>query len=185
MFGTCTETPIRRTRSKSMSRRSVQDVKTGRPVPRQRGYVYQKGRKKGDPWNPKERAYGRYRTDVPGEHNQKEVRVALGYCRNEMDAMLRLQEEMEKAGVLDLNKVRERLSPVVNFRTQAAWWLEAITSGEVVHSKKRTQIVANTICSYSTAIAYLNEQIGDVPLASIDNPEARALITAMKAAVKD
>jgi hypothetical protein len=53
-----------------------------------------------------------------------------------MDAMLGLQEEMEKAGVLDLDKVQERLSPVVTFRTQAAWWLEAITSGEVVHSKK-------------------------------------------------
>ncbi|MGB8675433.1 MAG: site-specific integrase [Candidatus Acidiferrales bacterium] len=168
-----------------MSRRIVQDLETGKPVPRQCGYVYQKGRKKGDPWNPKERGYGRYRIDVPGEHGQKEVRVALGYCRNELDAMLRLQEEMKTAGVLDLNKVRERLSPVVDFRTQAAWWLEAITSGEVVHSKKRTQIVANTIGSYSTAIAYLNEQIGDVPLASIDNPEAKALVTAMKSAVKD
>jgi integrase len=168
-----------------MSRRIVQDLETGKPVPRQRGYVYQKGRKKGDPWNPKERAYGRFRIDVPGEHRLKEVRVALGYCRDEMDAMLRLQEEMEKAGVLDLDKVRERLSPVVNFRTQAAWWLEAITSGEVVHSRKRTRIIANTIGSYSTAVAYLNEQIGDMPLASIDNPEARALITTMKAAVKN
>jgi integrase len=168
-----------------MSRRIVQDVETGKPVPRQRGYVYQKGSKKGDPWNPKERAYGRYRIDVPGEHGLKEVRVALGYCRDEMDAMLRLQEEMEKAGVLDLDKVRERLSPVFNFRTQAAWWLEAITSGEVVHSRKRTRIIANTIGSYSTAVAYLNEQIGDMPLASIDNPEAKALITTMKAAVKD
>lgn len=102
-----------------------------------------------------------------------------------MDAMLTLQEEMDKAGVLDLDKVRERLSPVVNFRTQAAWWLEAITSGEVVHSRKRTRIIANTIGSYSTAVAYLNEQIGDMPLASIDNPEAKALITTMKAAVKD
>jgi hypothetical protein len=168
-----------------MSRRIVQDAETGKPVSRQHGYVYQKGRKKGDLWSPKERAYGRYRIDVPGEHGQKEVRVALGYCRCEMDAMLRLQKEMEKAGVLDLDKVRERLSPIVTFRTHAAWWLEAITSGEVVHSKKRTQIIANTIESYSTAIAYLNEQIGEMPLASIDNPEAKALITTMKAAAKD
>jgi integrase len=168
-----------------MSRRIVQDVETGKPVSRQHGYVYQKGRKKGDLWNPKERAYGRYRIDVPGEHGQKEIRVALGYCRCEMDAMLKLQKEMEKAGVLDLDKVRERLSPIVTFRTHAAWWLEAITSGEVVHSKKRTQIIANTIESYSTAIAYLNEQIGEMPLASIDNPEAKALIATMKAAVKD
>jgi hypothetical protein len=69
-----------------------------------------------------------YRIDVPEEHGQKEVRAALGYCRCEMDAMLRLQKEMEKAGVLDLDRVRERLSPIVPFRTHAAWWLEAITS---------------------------------------------------------
>lgn len=94
-----------------MSRRIVRDVETGRPKLRQRGYVYQKGRRKGDPWNPNERAYGRYRIDVPGEHEQKEVRVALGYCRDEMDAMLRLQEERAKAWVLDLTKVRECISP--------------------------------------------------------------------------
>jgi integrase len=168
-----------------MLRRIMQDMETGKPKPRQRGYVYQKGRKKGDPWNPQERTYGRYRIDVPGEHDQEEVRVALGYCRDEMDAILKLQAEMEKAGVLDLDKVRERLSPVVTFRTQAAWWLEAITSGEVVHSRKRSQIIANTVDSYSTAVTYLNEQIGNMPLASIDNPEAKALITTMKSAVKD
>jgi integrase len=168
-----------------MLRRIMQDVETGKPKPRQRGYVYQKGRKKGDPWNSKERAYGRYRVDVPGERGQKEVRVALGYCRDELDAMFGLQKEMEKAGVLDLDKVQERLSPVATFRAQAAWWLEAITSGEVVHSKKRTQIIANTIDSYSIAVGYLEEQIGDMPLAFIDNPEAKALITTMKSAVKD
>jgi integrase len=54
-----------------------------------------------------------------------------------------------------------------------------------VHSRKRTQIIANTVDSYSTAVAYLNEQIGDMPLASIDNPEAKASITTMKTAVKD
>ena len=53
-------TPVRRTRKKSMSRRIAQDVETGKPTLRQRGYVYQKGKKKGDSWNPQERAYGRY-----------------------------------------------------------------------------------------------------------------------------
>ena len=74
-----------------MSRRIVQDVESGKPAIRQRGYVYQKGRKKGEPWKSKEPTYGRYRVDVPGEHGQKEVRVALGYCRDEMAAMLKLQ----------------------------------------------------------------------------------------------
>jgi hypothetical protein len=70
-----------------MSRRIVQDVETGKPTLCQRGYVYQKGKKKGDSWNRQERAYGRYRINVPGKHGQKEVRAALGYCRDEIDAV--------------------------------------------------------------------------------------------------
>ena len=42
-----------------------------------------------------------------------------------------------------------------------------------------------TRLSPTRPIAYLNEQIGEMPLASIDNPEAKALIATMKAAVKD
>jgi len=42
--------------------------------------------------------------DVPGKHGQKEIRVALGYCRDEIDAMLKLRNEMKKAGVLDIRK---------------------------------------------------------------------------------
>ena len=80
-----------------MSRRIVQDTESGKPALRQRGHVYQKGKKKGDAWNPHERSYGRYRIDVPGEHTQKEVRVALGYCRDEIDAMLKLRDEMNQA----------------------------------------------------------------------------------------
>ena len=34
-----------------MSRRIVQDAEAGIPKPRQRGYVYQKGKIKGEPWN--------------------------------------------------------------------------------------------------------------------------------------
>ena len=163
-----------------MSRRIVQDLETGKPKLRQRGYVYQRGMKKGDPWNPKERAYGRYRMDVPGEHEQKEVRVALGYCRGKMDAMLKLQEERGKAGVLDLDKVREGISHTTKFRDQAAWWIEEMSEGRILHAKKREPIDGNTINSYQNAVAYLNDQIGDVPLSSIDNPQARTIVTKMK-----
>jgi len=163
-----------------MSRRIAQDLETGTPKLRQRGYVYQKGRKKGEPWNPKERAYGRYRIDVPGEHDQKEVRVALGYCRDEIDAMLKLQEERGKAGVLDLEKVRECITPTTKFCDQAAWWIEEMSEGRILHAKKREPIDPNTINSYENAVAYLKDQIGDVPLASIDNPQARTIITKMK-----
>jgi integrase len=161
-------------------RRIVQDAETGKPKLRQRGYVYQKGKRKGEPWNLKERAYGRYRIDVPGQHGQKEVRVALGYCRDEMDAMLSLQKEMEKAGALDLDKIRERMSTTTTFREQAKWWISEMTAGHIVHAKKREAIDPNTINAYQTAVAYLNDLIGDMPMASIDNPEAKTVIAKMK-----
>ena len=162
-----------------MSRRIVQDTESGKPALRQRGHVYQKGKKKGDAWNPHERAYGRFRIDVPGEHEQKEIRVALGYCRDELDAMLKLRDEMNQAGALDLNKVRECLAPAVTFRAQAKWWISEMTAGRIINAKKRELIDPNTIAAYHTAVAYLNQQVGDMLLASIDNPQAKTLIAKM------
>lgn len=168
-----------------MDRRIVQGVGSAGPVIRQRGYVYQKGRKKSDPWFPVELAYGRYRIDIPGQQNQREVRVSLGRCRDRMDAMLNLQRIMKDAGVFDLGKIRERITPSTTFREQAAWWIAEMKAGRIVHSKKRTQIRPHTISVYETAVSYLNEQFGDIPLASIDNPEAKALVAKMRVEVQD
>jgi uncharacterized protein YerC len=101
-------TPVRQRRRKSLSRRIVQGVREAEPTIRQRGYVYQKGRKKSDPWSPKELAYGRYRVDIPGQQQQKEVRAALGYCRDRIDALLSLQRIMGQAGaqkIVDASKI--------------------------------------------------------------------------------
>ena len=168
-----------------MDRRIVQGVGSAGPVIRQRGYVYQKGRKKSDPWFPTELAYGRYRVDLPGQQNQQEVRVPLGRCRDRLDAVLSLQRIMGEAGVLDIEKIRERITPATTFREQAAWWIAEMEAGRIVHSKKRTQIRPHTISGYETAVAYLNEEIGDMPLASIDNPEAKALIAKMRSSVQN
>jgi integrase len=168
-----------------LSRRIVQGVGEAEPTIRQRGYVYQKGRKKSDPWSPKELAYGRYRVDVPGQQHQKEVRAALGYCRDRIDAMLSLQKIMGVAGVLDFQKICERITPAISFREQAAWWIAEIKAGRIVHAKKRTQIRPATIIGYETAVSYLNAQIGDMALASVDNPEAKSLIAKMRLAVQD
>jgi integrase len=156
------------------------DMETGKPKPRQRGYVYQKGRRKGEPWKSRERAYGRFRVDIPGQHGQKEVRVALGYCRDELDAMLALHKEMEAGGVLDLEKIRERISAPTTFREQAAWWISEMKAGRIVHAKRRDAIDPNTIAGYQNGVSYLTDLIGDLPVASIDNPEAKDVITTMK-----
>jgi hypothetical protein len=73
--------------------------------------VCQKGRKNTDPWIPEERAYGFYRIDLPGQTKQKEVRVPLGFRRDKKSAELELHREMQKAGVLDPEKIRETYHP--------------------------------------------------------------------------
>lgn len=163
-----------------MSRRVIVSARTTEPEIRQRGYVYQKGRKKCDPWLPRQRAYGFFRMDVPGHTKQAEVRVPLGLCRDRMSAMLKLREAMQNAGVLDAQKIRERIAPVVTFEAQAAWWLAEVKAGRIVNSKTRKPIRANTADAYATAIAYLNGVVGTLSLASLDNPEARELVAKMK-----
>jgi hypothetical protein len=73
----------------------------------------------------------------------------------------------------------EELAPALSFRSQAAWWIKEMIAGRIVNAKKREPIDPNTISFYQTALAYLNEQIGDTLLASINNPEAKTLIAKM------
>jgi len=167
-----------------MSRRVIVSAGNTEPEIRQRGYVYQKGCKKTDPWLPEKRAYGFYRLDLPGQTKQKEVRVPLGFRRDKKSAELELHRLMQKAGVLDPEKIRERISPATLFRTQAEWWIGEIKAERIVNKKTREPIGERTIDYYSTAVAYLNGIVGDKPLAALDNPEARDLVTRMKRETK-
>jgi len=168
-----------------MQRRIIVTAGNTQPEIRQRGYVYQKGRKQSDPWLPTQRAYGFFRKDAPGQSAQVEVRPALGFCRDRMSAMLKLHQVMQAAGVLDVEKIRERITPVTTFESQSAWWLAEIKAGRIVNSKTRKPIRANTTDYYSTAVTYLNEVTGNNPLASLDNPEALELVSKMKEELKD
>ena len=163
-----------------MSRRIIVSAGNAEPEIRQRGYVYQRGRKQSDSWIPTERAYGYFRVDVPGQTKQKEVRIGLGFHRDRFSAMLKLREEMQKAGVLDLKKIRERIAPSCDFRFQAIWMLAEMQAGRIVNKKTRKPIRERTIESYSTAANYLETVVGDKSLASLENPEAKALIERMK-----
>jgi integrase len=173
------------TRRKSMSRRIIVAAGNTKPEIRQRGYVYQKGRKQSDAWVPTERAYGFFRKDVPGQTKQVEVRCPLGFCRDRMSAMFKLHQVMQEAGVLDVEKIRERITPVTTFESQAAWWLAEIKAGRIVNKKTRKLIRPRTIDSYSTLVGYLNGVVRDEPLASLDNPEAKGLVARMKAETVD
>jgi integrase len=163
-----------------MSRRIIVSAGNTRPEIRQRGYVYQKGRKQSDPWIPTQRAYGFFRMDVPGQTKQVEVRPPLGFCRDRKSAELKLRQVMQEAGVLDVEKIRERITPVTKFESQAAWWLAEIKAGRIVNKKTRKPIRPRTIDGYSTAVGYLSGMVGDIPLASLDNPKAKELVARMK-----
>jgi integrase len=167
-----------------MSRRIIVSAGNTEPEIRQRGYVYQKHRKKSDPWDPTKRAYGFYRIDVPGETTQGQIRVPLGFCRDRKSAELKLHREMEKAGVLDPGKIRERISPPITFRDQAEWMIAEIEAGRIVNKKTREPIGERTTDYYSKAIDYLNGVIEDQSLIALDDPEARNLITRMKVETK-
>jgi integrase len=167
-----------------MSRRIIVLAGNTEPEIRQRGYVYQKGCKKTDPWLPEKRAYGFYRLDLPGQTKQKEVRVPLGFRRDKKSAELELHRLMQEAGVLDPEKIRERITPATLFRTQAEWWIGEIKAERIVNKKTREPIGERTIDYYSNANAYLNGIVGDKPLAALDNPEARDLVARMKRETK-
>jgi integrase len=92
---------------------------------------------------------------------------------------------MEEAGVLDVEKIRERITPVTTFESQAAWWLAEIKAGRIVNKKTRKLIRPRTIDAYSTAVGYLNGMVREKPLASLDNPEAKELVARMKAETAD
>jgi integrase len=167
-----------------MSRRIIVSAGNTEPEIRQRGYVYQKGCKKKDPWLPDKRAYGFYRLDLPGQAKQKEVRVPLGFRRDKKSAELELHRLMQEAGVLDPEKIRERITPATLFRSQAEWWIGEIEAGRIVNKKTREPIGERTIDYYSQAIVYLNGVVGEQPLAALDNPQARDFVAQMKSETK-
>jgi integrase len=163
-----------------MSRRIIVSVGNAKPEIRQSGHIYQKSRKRSDPWLPTQRAYGFFRIDVPGQSKQNQIRVPLGFCRDRDSAVVKLHQEMQKAGVLDPEKIRERINPTATFRKQAAWMIEEMEAGRIVNRKTREPIGERTIDFYSNAIAYLNDVVGDRLLPTLENPEARDLVARMK-----
>jgi len=70
----------------------------------------------------------------------------------------KIQQVMREAGVLSGEKIRERITPVITFETQAAWWIGEIKAGRIVNSKTRKLIRPRTIDGYSTAAGAISLQ---------------------------
>jgi hypothetical protein len=151
----------------------------------QDGTVYQVGRKQADEWLPDRPAYLRIYLDIPGQFERVKHNEPLGKCATRVEARRRADRWIMRNGVNDREKLEFALQPSeITFRSQASWWLSEIASGRLKSrqkSKRGQKIRPTTLDAYTSAVAYLNEKIGERTLATFDNAEMRELISAMEA----
>src|SRR6266404_9309100 len=164
--------PIRR-RGKSMSRRVGQNGEVFvKQLCKKGGCAHPKG------FCPK---YGRYWKDVPGQHARQRFSVSFGKVTRTA-AERKLREHIIATGVDSVETFNEVTGPLTTFREQAGWWLKEIRAGRILSRKKRTPMRSATVAGYESAVMWLNNVVGDKPLADIKNEVARELVTAMKTA---
>src|SRR5882762_2825597 len=162
------------------ARRKRLDARTG-----QDGTVYQEGRKQTDEWLPDKPAYLRIYLDIPGQYERVKHNEPLGKSATREEARRKADRWIMRNGINDREKLEFALQPSeITFRSQAAWWLSEIASGRLKSrqkNKRGQRIRVSTLDAYTTAIAYLNEKIGDRTLATFDNWEMKELISTMEA----
>ena len=150
----------------------------------QDGTVYQEGRKQTEEWLPGKPAYLRIYLDIPGQHERDKANVPLGKYDSRDAARRAADKWIIASGINDKSKLAAALQPAeITFRQQAEWWLSEIRSGRLKcrqRNKRGQRIRQTTLDAYTTAVACLNEKIGEMRLAAFDNAEMRDLIAAME-----
>jgi integrase len=151
----------------------------------QDGTVYQKGRRQTDAWQPDRPAYLRIHLDVIGRTERAKPNVPLGTHPTREAARRKADKWIMENQINSKERIAEAILPTeLTFRSQSTAWLSEIASGRLKcrqRSKRGRRICSNTHDAYTSAVAYLNEQIGDKPLATFDNAEMRELIATMEA----
>src|ERR1700730_8944974 len=169
---------LRQARRKRLESRTGQD-----------GTVYQEGRKQADEWLAEKPAYLRIYLDIPGQYERVKHNEPLGKCATREEARRKADRWIMRNGVNDREKLEFALQPSeITFRSQAAWWLSEIASGRLKSrqkNKRGQRIRVSTLDAYTTAVAYLNEKIGDRTLATFDNGEMKELISTMEAETRE
>jgi hypothetical protein len=155
----------------------------------QDGTVYQEGRKQTDEWMADKPAYLRIYLDIPGQYERVKHNEPLGKSATREEARRKADRWIMRNGVNDREKLEFALQPSeITFRLQAAWWLSEIASGRLKSrqkNKRGQKIRANTLDAYRSAVAYLDEKIGDRTLATFDNAEMRELVSKMEAETRE
>ena len=155
-------TPDKRTRRKSMSRRSGQS-----------GYIEKKGNA----------FYVRFWIDVPGR--EKRAHKSIRICPITGPGKLTKPERERRAKQIIAESgadTEEHLKAVqavnlgVTFRKQAVWFLNH------VKTRKRRPIKPATATSWTSHLAWINLVLGEMPLASVNNLAVKELVSRMAVA---
>jgi|SRR5579862_4850 len=104
----------------------------------QKGYIFQKGRKRSDAWLPSEPAYVQFWRDIPGQDEPKKEKACLGLCRTRTIAERTAAEKLEQLGINSAQTFVETTS-TVTFKDQGEIWLKSLSS------RKRNPLEQTTI----------------------------------------
>jgi integrase len=158
-------TPLKRRRGKSMSRRRGQN-----------GYI----EKSGKWW------VVRFRMDVQGREDRTNMRKKI--CPISGPGSLTASERKRKAKQIigasgaDTEEHFEKIVVAnlgTTFRQQAKWWLE------YMRTRKRKPVASATLDAWGDCLRnWLNPELGDVPLESVNNLAVKLLVAKMVATGK-
>ncbi len=151
--------PQRKLRGPSMSRRSGQV-----------GRVERKGNA----------FYARFWLDVPGEGRRKYASVRICPTSgpgtlNPSQRKLRCLEIVTESGANSETLCREARGAHLGttFREQSERWLREI------QMRKRRPVKPHTICSWQSALRWINQHLGSMPLADVKNAAVKQMVSAM------
>jgi integrase len=139
----------------------------------QQGNVFQKERKKSDPWLPDVPCYVRFWRDIPGQVNAKRDKVPLGICRTRTIAERKAAEKLELLGINSTQTFIESTSSST-FRAQGEIWLKSLAN------RKRNPLEETTITNRRYALdKWIYPFFADTLLADVTNRSMKDLVERM------
>jgi len=125
------------------------------------------------PWNPRVPSYGRYWFDVPGAERKRRT-VALGVCATRSAARRKLREYIEVEGINTNESFTSTTAPATTFRTQAAKWIQAVST------RRREPVKPATISGWQHSLdKWVLPNLGDLLLADVGNAALKGLVEQM------
>ena len=136
----------------------------------QKGYVFQKGRKRSDAWQPEDPAFVQFWRDVPGQDQPTKEAVHLGLCRTRTIAERAAAEKLEQLGINSTQTFIEATTNIT-FNQQAEIWLK-----ECANRKKRP-LEQTTLDTRRFALdKWMYPFFGDKLLANIHNAAMKEFV---------